>query len=75
MRNDRYLVQHYEDDPDSVWSWYTLGEQCSCGANVYTHCYDTKEKIVYCKCAGCGRFIYRVLPEYTEEHLVKGVWK
>ena len=73
---DRYLVQHYEDDPNSVWSWYTPKEHCDhCGANVYSHWYDTVEKKIYCKCSGCGRFIYEIKPEYTEENLKEGIWK
>lgn len=68
-------IQYHKDRPDVVWAYFTEGERCICGANVYHHEYNEKINKVFCVCNGCNRDIYKLKDEYTKDVLAEGIWK
>jgi hypothetical protein len=68
-------IQYYKDKPDHIWEYFTEGERCICGANVYHREYNEKINKVFCVCNCCKQDIYAIKDEYPKDVLAEGIWK
>lgn len=71
----RRKKQYYDDEPETLCSYYVKHERnpCGCGSNLYHYEYDGKD--VYGVCNACWEDIYILNEDYAQEELKKRIWK
>ncbi len=71
MANKNRKIQYKE--PGDIWCFWTKGEYCPCGANVYHHEYDGKD--IYCVCNACKADLAIFKEEFIAEQLNNSIWE